>query len=130
MSATSSSNTECTFLLITANVGSLFEDPEGLLKLWLDEFFKTISQKNPMFIALHCQEVGGKTYEISMKNVQQFVNYLVESETLQNYSNARVFLDEDFTCTKNFTALGSFYFIHEALKNVKIWNFQGDNTNS
>ncbi|XP_025016731.1 type I inositol 1,4,5-trisphosphate 5-phosphatase isoform X1 [Tetranychus urticae] len=127
MSATSSSNTECTFLLITANVGSLFEDPEGLLKLWLDEFFKTISQKNPMFIALHCQEVGGKTYEISMKNVQQFVNYLVESETLQNYSNARVFLDEDFTCTKNFTALGSFYFIHEALKNVKIWNFQDRN---
>ncbi|XP_053213637.1 inositol polyphosphate-5-phosphatase A-like [Panonychus citri] len=115
---------ECTFLLITANVGSLFEDPEGLLKLWLDEFFKTISESNPMFIALHCQEVGGKTYEISMKNVQQFVNYLVESETLQNYSNARVFLDEDFTCTKNFTALGSFYFIHEAVKNIKIWNFQ------
>jgi hypothetical protein len=36
-------------------------------------FFQTVSKLDPKFIALHCQEVGGKNYEQSMKHVEYFV---------------------------------------------------------
>jgi len=36
-------------------------------------FFQTISRLDPKFIALHCQEVGGKNYEQSMRHVEDFV---------------------------------------------------------
>lgn len=36
-------------------------------------FFQTISKLDPKFIALHCQEVGGKNYEQSMRHVEDFV---------------------------------------------------------
>lgn len=35
--------------------------------------FQTISKLDPKFIALHCQEVGGKNYEQSMRHVEDFV---------------------------------------------------------
>lgn len=35
--------------------------------------FQTISRLDPKFIALHCQEVGGKNYEQSMRHVEDFV---------------------------------------------------------
>ena len=110
-------------LLITANVGSIFEDPDVLLHLWVDQFLKTIVDLQPDFIALHCQEVGGKNYEISMKHVHNFVRRLLDCEQLVQYTSVRVFLDEDFTCSENFTALGNFYFIHESLRQVKLWNW-------
>ncbi|XP_074594186.1 inositol polyphosphate-5-phosphatase A isoform X2 [Brevipalpus obovatus] len=120
-----SSNKEgCPFLLVTANVGSIFEDPDGLLKIWILEFLKTIENLQPLFIALHCQEVGGKNYETSMKHVKYFVKTLLDSEQLMPYCNVRVFLDEDFTHTENFTALGNLYFIHESLKDVKLFDFE------
>uniref|UniRef100_A0A8C1QUF3 inositol-polyphosphate 5-phosphatase n=1 Tax=Cyprinus carpio TaxID=7962 RepID=A0A8C1QUF3_CYPCA len=56
-------------LLVTANVGSLFEDPENLQKMWLREFCQTVQTHRPLFVALHCQEVGGKNYEASMTHV-------------------------------------------------------------
>lgn len=44
-------------VLITANVGSVFEDPSRLMPIWLDQFDKFLLQTPPGFVALHCQEV-------------------------------------------------------------------------
>ncbi|XP_043268162.1 inositol polyphosphate-5-phosphatase A isoform X2 [Venturia canescens] len=111
-------------LLITANVGSIFEDPGVMLKIWTEEFLSTISRLDPKFIALHCQEVGGKNYEQSMRHVEDFVRLLMSSEELRLFDKVRVYLDEDFSSAEHFTALGNFYFVHESLKDVLLWDFK------
>lgn len=110
-------------LLVTANVGSIFEDPEHMLKIWLKEFLATIQKLEPGLVALHCQEVGGKNYEASMQHVNQFVKAMLGSDELQKYDRARVFLDEDYTAADKFTALGNLYFIHECIDDVMIYDF-------
>lgn len=73
--------------------------PSVMLKIWTEEFLsvsiadkmhchcvnitriyihevyfpQTILRLDPKFIALHCQEVGGKHYEESMRHVEDFV---------------------------------------------------------
>ncbi|CAH1966174.1 unnamed protein product [Acanthoscelides obtectus] len=111
-------------LLVTANVGSVFEDPADLPKIWTEEFLSTVARLDPKFIALHCQEVGGKNYELSMKHVENFVQLLMSSNELRLFDKIRVFLDEDYSSTENFTALGNLYFIHETLENILIWDFK------
>ena len=44
-------------LLITANVGSVFEDAEALAPKWRHEVIKFIGEQNPQFVAIHFQEV-------------------------------------------------------------------------
>lgn len=88
------------------------------------EFLSYIARLNPKFIALHCQEVGGKNYENSMKHVQHFINLLTSSNELKGYDKIRVFLDEDYSSAENFTALGNLYFLHESVKDVEIWDFK------
>lgn len=34
---------------------------------------QTVTRLEPKFMAIHCQEVGGKNYEESMKHVKYFV---------------------------------------------------------
>ncbi|KAJ8917854.1 hypothetical protein NQ315_010767 [Exocentrus adspersus] len=111
-------------LLVTANVGSIFEDPVEMLKVWTEEFLSTVSKLDPKFIALHCQEVGGKNYELSMKHVEHFVKLLMTSNELRLFDKIRVFLDEDYSSAENFTALGNLYFIHKSLDNILIWDFK------
>uniref|UniRef100_A0A8C3GBE4 inositol-polyphosphate 5-phosphatase n=1 Tax=Cyclopterus lumpus TaxID=8103 RepID=A0A8C3GBE4_CYCLU len=111
-------------LLVTANVGSLFEDPENLQKIWLREFYQTVQSHKPHFLAVHCQEVGGKNYEASMSHVDSFVKELLSSDAMREYSRARVYLDENYKSQEHFTALGSFYFIHESLKNIHQFDFK------
>lgn len=110
-------------LLVSANVGSIFEDPEHMLKIWLKEFLAMIQKMEPGLVALHCQEVGGKNYEASMQHVNQFVKAMLGSDELQKYDRARVFLDEDYTAADKFTALGNLYFIHECIEDVMIYDF-------
>lgn len=110
-------------MLITANVGSIFEDPDHMLKIWLREFLKSVQHYQPGLLALHCQEVGGKNYEDSMQHVNKFVKAMLGCDELQKYDRARVFLDEDFTAADKFTALGNIYFIHESVEDVSIWDF-------
>lgn len=74
-----------------------------MLKLWSEEFLALISKLEPKLVALHCQEVGGKNYENSMKHVQDFVNLLTASEELRPFDKIRVFLDEDYSSAENFT---------------------------
>ncbi|XP_043485143.1 inositol polyphosphate-5-phosphatase A [Leptopilina heterotoma] len=111
-------------VLITANVGSIFEEPKNMLKIWTEEFLSTITRLDPKFIALHCQEVGGKNYEQSMRHVEEFVRLLMSSEELRLFDKVRVYLDEDFSSPEHFTALGNFYFVHDSLKDVFLWDFK------
>ncbi|XP_070212436.1 inositol polyphosphate-5-phosphatase A-like isoform X2 [Littorina saxatilis] len=110
-------------LLITANVGSIFEEPTQMFQPWLKAFLQEIQEKEPGVVALHCQEVGGKNYEASMQHVNQFIKNLLACDELQKYDRARIFLDEDYTAADRFTALGNLYFIHEDIDNVLIWDF-------
>lgn len=113
-------------LFVTANVGSIFEDPTSMLKIWCNEFLAAVSRLSPKLVALHCQEVGGKNYERSMQHVSEFVKLLMSSEELQLFDKVKIFLDEDYSSAEHFTALGNFYFIHESLRdeNIQIFNFQ------
>ncbi|GAB1607571.1 hypothetical protein Ahia01_001040900, partial [Argonauta hians] len=111
-------------LLVSANVGSIFEDPENTLKLWLREFQKCLHRTEPRFLAVHCQEVGGKNYEDSMQHVNNFVTSLLGCDELQNFDRVRVFLDEDFTAADKFTALGNLYFVHVEVDVAEIWDFE------
>ncbi|XP_017139664.1 inositol polyphosphate-5-phosphatase A isoform X1 [Drosophila miranda] len=110
-------------LLVTANVGSLFEDPEGLLQTWLHEFLSKVSYIQPKFLALHLQEVGGKTYEKSMEHVQEFIRCLCDDSVMAAYLSVHAYLDEDFKSAEHFTALGNLYFAHIDIVSLKIWNF-------
>ncbi|XP_070503717.1 inositol polyphosphate-5-phosphatase A isoform X2 [Chironomus tepperi] len=112
---------EC--LLVTANCGSVFEDPSRLLENWIAEFLSHVKKSKPKFIGLHLQEVGGKTYEKSMEYVEQFIKYLCESIELSEFSKIRIYLDEDYNSAEHFTALGNLYFAHNSIKSLKIWNF-------
>ena len=42
---------------ITANVGSVFEDPGRLMPIWINQFDQFLALHHPEFVALHCQEV-------------------------------------------------------------------------
>ena len=85
-------------LLITANVGSIFEDVsiyifllspsppsiiatcylislaqiDGLSRNWTKELLNAVDANHPKFIALHCQEFGGKNYEKCMTHFHTF----------------------------------------------------------
>lgn len=72
---------------------------------WVKEFLNHVTAVQPSFIALHMQEVGGKTYEKSMEYVQEFIKILCESKELQDYNRIRVYLDEDFLSAEHFTVI-------------------------
>ncbi|KAK9889725.1 hypothetical protein WA026_007106 [Henosepilachna vigintioctopunctata] len=113
-------------LLVTANVGSIFENPDESLEIWCEEFLSIVKRLDCKFIALHCQEVGGKNYEKSMKHVENFVNILMSSNELRIFDKVQVFLDEDYSSAEHFTALGNLYFIHDSIEDVLIWDFKND----
>ncbi|KAM7360844.1 inositol polyphosphate-5-phosphatase A isoform 1-T3 [Cochliomyia hominivorax] len=117
-------------LLVTANVGSLFEDPLRLFRPWLAVFLRKVEEVHPKFLALHLQEVGGKTYEKSMEYVQEFIKCLCEAPQMLDFEYIRIYMDEDFKSAEHFTALGNLYFVHNSLKNVKMWNFLTHNWES
>ncbi|XP_028157150.1 type I inositol 1,4,5-trisphosphate 5-phosphatase isoform X3 [Ostrinia furnacalis] len=111
-------------LLVTANVGSIFEEPSVMLPIWTSEFLQAVARMDPKFIALHLQEVGGKAYEKSMQYVQDFVQRLMDCPELRLFDKIRIFLDEDFSSPEKFTALGNMYFAHSSLTDLKIWDFE------
>uniref|UniRef100_A0A8C9R9C9 inositol-polyphosphate 5-phosphatase n=1 Tax=Scleropages formosus TaxID=113540 RepID=A0A8C9R9C9_SCLFO len=110
-------------LLVTANVGSLFEDVSIALKRRVS-LLQTVHAHKPHFVALHCQEVGGKNYEESMTHVDSFVKELLSSDAMKEYGKARIYLDENYRSQEHFTALGSCYFLHETLKNTLQFDFK------
>ncbi|KAG8574205.1 hypothetical protein GDO81_009093 [Engystomops pustulosus] len=111
-------------LLITANVGSVCDEPDEMEINWLQEFYKTVQDHQAAFIALHLQEFGGKNYQENMGSADGFIRRLIESEEMSQYNCVQTFIDKDFTQPEKFTALASIYFIHNSLCNVQIYNFQ------
>lgn len=110
------------FLLITANTGSIFEKPE-LLIIWINEFAELIRKYPVDFIALHCQEVGGKEYEKYMHILDQFIKDLVDiPELTTDFHRHRLYFDSDYQSQETFTALGCAYFFRNNLS-VQQWNF-------
>ena len=55
---TAAVSSSTSLLLITANVGSVFEDAEALAPKWRHEVIKFIGEQNPQFVAIHFQEVS------------------------------------------------------------------------
>ncbi|OTF72472.1 hypothetical protein BLA29_013319 [Euroglyphus maynei] len=88
------------------------------------EFIKTVNRLKPKFIALHCQEFGGKDYRNTSAYVDDFVRTLISNDEMIDFDTIRIFLDEDYSFDDKYTALGSFYFIHKT-QNASIWNFDG-----
>jgi inositol-1,4,5-trisphosphate 5-phosphatase len=113
-----------TCMLITANVGTIFEE-STLLELWFQQLKSYLIKIKPQLVAIHCQEVGGKNYETSMNNVSNFTDKILGDQTIiGDYSRVRIFLDENFQCLEKFTALGSLYLIHDSVGDVKLYNFK------
>ncbi|OQV12008.1 Type I inositol 1,4,5-trisphosphate 5-phosphatase [Hypsibius exemplaris] len=102
-------------MFVTANVGTLFEMADVMMNIWMKEFLKSVTDRKPKFIALHCQEIGGKkaTRE-SMAQADAFVRDLFSHPEFREYDRARAFIDENFHDLETFTALGSFYLAHRS----------------
>ena len=59
-------------LLITANVGSIFDDPQNLFSQWMLQMCQQIRTQNPAFVGIHCQEVS------KVKRLDLNLSYSVE----------------------------------------------------
>ncbi|CAK8688892.1 unnamed protein product [Clavelina lepadiformis] len=110
-------------LIVTANVGTLFEDPEGIQDAWIGEVTKVVKKHEPNFIALHCQEIGGKDYKSSLDPVNAFFKKFIDHDELADFSVVRGYLDGDYDHIDQYTALGNFYFIHKSLENVTMFDY-------
>uniref|UniRef100_A0A8C4QDJ6 inositol-polyphosphate 5-phosphatase n=1 Tax=Eptatretus burgeri TaxID=7764 RepID=A0A8C4QDJ6_EPTBU len=111
-------------LFLTANVSSIFDDPEQLQKNWLQEFFEVVRVQKPLFVAVHCQEVGGKNFCESKPHVEAFVRALVAGEEMRGFTRARIYMDQNSESKENFTALGCLFFLHDSLKNTLQFDFK------
>ncbi|KAG9354796.1 hypothetical protein AGOR_G00054100 [Albula goreensis] len=110
-------------LLVTANVGSLFDNVGEIESDWLREFFTTVHTYKPRFVALHFQEVGGKDYMVNMGHAENFFWNIESSEEMRDFDRVCIYVDNHFKATDSFTALGSMYFIHKSLKNIYQYDF-------
>ncbi|XP_051525338.1 inositol polyphosphate-5-phosphatase A-like isoform X1 [Myxocyprinus asiaticus] len=110
-------------LLVTANVGSLFDNVGEIEKDWLRELFTTVHRYKPCFVALHFQEVGGKDYMVNMGHAENFFWTVESSSEMKDFDRVCVYVDSHFKAVDSFTALGSMYFIHKSLKNIQQYDF-------
>ncbi|XP_038560630.1 inositol polyphosphate-5-phosphatase A [Micropterus salmoides] len=110
-------------LLVTANVGSLFDNVGEIQNEWVQELYRTIHSYKPKFIALHFQEVGGKDYMVNMGLAEQFFWSIESSEEMKDFDRSCIYVDNQFKAEDSFTALGSMYFIHKTLKNIYQYDF-------
>ncbi|XP_043102824.1 inositol polyphosphate-5-phosphatase A [Puntigrus tetrazona] len=110
-------------LLVTANVGSLFDNVGEIEGDWLREFFMTVHMHKPRFVALHFQEVGGKDYMVNMGHAENFCWAIESSSEMADFDRVCVYVDSHFKAVDSFTALGSMYFIHKSLKNIQLYDF-------
>ncbi|XP_035999788.1 inositol polyphosphate-5-phosphatase A-like [Fundulus heteroclitus] len=90
-------------LLVTANVGSLFDNVGEIQNGWLEELYKTIQKYKPQFIALHFQEVGGKDYMVNMDKAENFFCNIESSEDMKDFDRTCIYVDTQFQSEDNFT---------------------------
>ena len=58
-----------TTLLITANVGSIFEDADGLIPTWRERVLSHIARSQARFVAIHFQEVNFDEYRFPREEI-------------------------------------------------------------
>jgi len=102
-------------LLITANVGSLFENLEKFIEPWLNQLSQKLADLRPDFVALHMQEVGGKNYKESMQSITPFFKKFLDNEIIKKYDKYLICVDSDFTDESTFTSLSNIYLIHNSV---------------
>ncbi|XP_061624513.1 inositol polyphosphate-5-phosphatase A isoform X5 [Phyllopteryx taeniolatus] len=90
-------------LLVTANVGSLFDNVGEIQNEWLQELYKTIRTCQPQFIALHFQEVGGKEYMVNMGQAEEFFWNIESSDELKDFDRRCIYVDNQFQAEERFT---------------------------
>eukprot|EP00126_Sphaerothecum_destruens_P000688 Sdes_comp10878_c0_seq1m2537 len=112
-------------LLITANLGSLFEDFEQLVPIWIKEVASKIHQLSPVFIAFHFQEVGGKTYQRGISLVGNFLKILLSNQVFSDFDRKAVLWDWK-TQPNTFTALGGCFLIHKSCSFVERFDFDDE----
>ena len=130
-------------LLITANVGSIFEEPKALISQWMVQVVAHLRAQKPQFVAIHCQEVGqrpfrksfklipffrpqvgGKNSSQGMEFVPGFITSLRDMSKQLGFDRVAAYFDGDFATQEKFTALGSIYLIHESVPHIEIYNFK------
>ncbi|XP_029203657.1 inositol polyphosphate-5-phosphatase A-like isoform X3 [Acropora millepora] len=113
-------------LLITANVGSVFENRGGLEERWMREILSTIARFKAKFVAVHFQESGGKNSgEDSLQNVREFVRiFLGQAQLRERYDRVRAWFDQDYRRQEHYTALGCIYLVSRSLKDISLWDFE------
>jgi len=121
----SDSSTFLRCLVITANIGSLFESPQ-LIPGWCTEVGTIIRSCKPEFLEFTFQEIGGKDSAF-MKNLSEFeklfTEKIIHSYSEKLYSSGLLF-EEDLQ-SPNFTALASLFLLNpKALKCALVWNFE------
>ncbi|KAF2361895.1 Endonuclease/exonuclease/phosphatase, partial [Trinorchestia longiramus] len=84
----------------------------------------SLPTERPGFLALHCQEVGGKNYHNPRNSKEKFLSVLLARPELKSYTRCLIYLDGDTTAADKFTALGSLYFILDSVEDIQTWNFQ------
>jgi inositol-1,4,5-trisphosphate 5-phosphatase len=113
-------------LLITANVGSLFDKKVDIRRAWIVNILKTIQENEAKLICIHMQETGGKDYKVYSKDVPGLVEELYRHLST-TYTHCCAFLDLDFDCIEEYTALGSIVFVHRSVaKSVRQYSFTQD----
>ncbi|GMR60768.1 hypothetical protein PMAYCL1PPCAC_30963, partial [Pristionchus mayeri] len=98
-------------LLMTANVGSLFEEGQRLQDTWLDVISEKILLEEADLSVIHMQETGGKRYVECSGQVPLLIEKLADRIASQ-YSFCRAFLDLNYT-SPAYTALGSIFFVRK-----------------
>lgn len=107
-------------LFVTANVGTLFEQVDDLMDLWVNALLKKIEERRPSFVVVHFQEVGGKNYRESMPYVDCLITSL--SVAVPQYTRRWHHFDRSFELPQQFTALGVYIFALPELP-LEFYNF-------
>jgi len=111
-------------LLLTSNVGSMFEEGHTMIQSWLDSITSVVQKYNPKILCIHCQEVGGKDFDVSIDSVNEFVIKFLDLEVLKDFDRGRIHLDNDHNNIELFTALGTLYMFHKSVPPIHCWNFE------
>jgi len=110
-------------LLLTSNVGSMFEEGHEMIEAWLASITSVVSKYKPKIVCIHCQEVGGKDFNVSHPLLESFVEKFLALKVLENFDRGRIHLDNDSDDISLFTALGTLYMFHNSLPTIHSWDF-------
>lgn len=110
-------------LLLTSNVGSMFEEGHEMIAVWLNSLTSVVNKYKPKIVCIHCQEVGGKDFNISRNLVDSFIEQFLSLQVLEDFDRGRIHLDDDSDDITLFTALGTLYMFHKSLPSIYSWDF-------